>query len=127
MINNVVLVGRIVDEPRFLVTESGYHVVNFTLAIRKDTKDVNSEYESDFFPVSAWNTLADIVRDYVHKGSVIGARCHLATRTTEIGGKNFHAINIIAENVSFISLTNKPKEVEPLDEAEELIAEEVAS
>ena len=111
MINNVVLVGRVADEPRFTIIDSGYKVANFTLAVRRETRDANNDHDCDFVQLSAWHSLSEIVRDYVHKGSVIGVRCRLGTRLQEIGGQKVNMIYIYAENVSFISMMPRPKDV----------------
>ena len=111
MVNNVVLVGRVADDPRYVVTEAGYRVCNFTLAVRRDTRDENNEYDCDFLPISAWQSLSEIIRDYVHKGSLIGVRCRLGAKVHEVGNQKVNMIHIYAENVSFISTNNKAKEV----------------
>ena len=104
MVNNVILVGRVSDEPRYTLTEAGYRVSNFFLAVRKDFRDENNNYDADFIPISAWHAVADLVRDYVHKGSLIGVRCRLSTRLQEFNGQKLTQLYLNAENINFIWL-----------------------
>lgn len=48
MLNQAVLIGRIVKEPELRKTESGRHVSNITLAVPRSFKNSNGEYETDF-------------------------------------------------------------------------------
>ena len=123
MVNNVILVGRVVDEPRFTtLNDSGYRVANFCMAVRKDFRDENNNYDSDFVPLVAWHGTAEVVRDYVHKGSVIGVRGRVNMRQTDVNGQKQNLINLVVENVSFISMTDRKKDLslEDVDEANDL-------
>ena len=48
MLNQAVLVGRIVKEPELKITESGKKVSNITLAVPRSFKNSNGEYDTDF-------------------------------------------------------------------------------
>ena len=48
MLNQAVLVGRIVKEPELKTTESGKKVSNITLAVPRSFKNSNGEYDTDF-------------------------------------------------------------------------------
>ena len=43
MLNNVILVGRVVEDPQLKVLESGYKVANITLAIQKPFRNEENE------------------------------------------------------------------------------------
>ena len=116
MVNNVILVGRVSDEPRYTLTEAGYRVSNFFLAVRKDFRDENNNYDADFIPISAWHAAADLVRDYVHKGSLIGVRCRISTRLQEFNGQKLTQLYLNAENINFINLTEKKTEDKPVED-----------
>ena len=113
MLNNVILVGRVADEPKYVITDTGYKVANFVLAINKIKKD--GEQEADFLPIRAWFTLADVVKDYVHKGATVGVKAHLTTRLNDVSGTKVKMVDIIAEQVIFIS----PKSSSKVEEEKE--------
>ena len=48
MLNQVVLVGRLVRDPTMKKTESGRKMSYITLAIPRSFKNVHGEYDSDF-------------------------------------------------------------------------------
>ncbi len=103
MLNNVILVGRVTEDPQLKVLESGHKVVNVTLAIQKPFRNEENEYETDYIPVQAWMRTAEIVCDYIGKGSILGCKCRLQTRVIEINEKKYRTIDVIAERISFIS------------------------
>lgn len=125
MMNNVVLVGRVVDDPKLVELEAGYKVSNFVLAVQRPFRNENNEYETDFIPVTAWMGLAELVCDYVGKGSILALKCRLQTRIIEVSETKLKCIDVIAERASFIKLesrdSKKKKQVEEKDikEAEE--------
>ena len=48
MLNQTVIVGRIVRDPELRETESGNKVTNITLAVPRSYKNADGEYETDF-------------------------------------------------------------------------------
>lgn len=48
MLNQTVLVGRLVSDPELRETENGNKVTNVTLAVPRSFKNVNGEYDTDF-------------------------------------------------------------------------------
>lgn len=48
MLNQSIIVGRIVQEPEIRETENGNKVTNITLAVQRPFKNVNGEYDTDF-------------------------------------------------------------------------------
>ena len=102
MLNNVILVGRVVEEPQLKVLDGGYKVANIMLAIQKPFRNEENEYESDYVPVQAWMKTAEIICDYIGKGSILGCKCRLQTRLVEINDLKFRTIDVIVERISFI-------------------------
>ena len=47
MLNQTVLVGRLVRDPELYETESGNKVTNITLAVPRSYKNSNGEYDTD--------------------------------------------------------------------------------
>ena len=48
MLNQIVIVGRLVKDPELRETDSGKKVTNITLAVPRSYKNVSGEYETDF-------------------------------------------------------------------------------
>ena len=119
MLNNVVLVGRVVVEPELTVYDSGVRCTKVLLSVLKPFRNEKNEYDYDLIPVYVWYKMADIVCDYVGAGSIIGFKCRLGTHKYDAEGVRLNLIDVIAERISFIQLkprANKP-EKEEKDEA----------
>lgn len=100
MLNNIVLVGRLTSDPEINKVD-GKKVSVITLAVQRNFKNENGEYENDFIPVKLWNGIAENTLEYVHKGDVIGIKGRL-----QMSNK----LEIIAEKVTFLSSNNKQEE-----------------
>ncbi len=109
MINQVILVGRIVYDPELRTTENGRTVSTLTLAIQRHFKSAESgTYEADFIRCTLWSGIAENTVQYCQKGSVIGIKGRLAQNHFNYDtDKTFSYPEVIAEKVSFIN--NKDK------------------
>ena len=70
MINRVVLVGRLTKDPELRKTQSGTSVVSFSLAVNRRVQ-TPGQPDADFINCVAWNRLADLMCQYLHRGSLI--------------------------------------------------------
>lgn len=104
MLNNVILVGRMVDDPKLVTLDSGYRVTNMVMAVQKPFRNENNEIDTDFIPMQAWMKTAEIVCEYVGKGSILGCKCRLQTRIVEVGELRLRSVEVVVEKVVFISI-----------------------
>lgn len=108
MLNQSILVGRIVREPEVRETESGTKVSNITLAVPRSYRNVNGEYDTDFINCVLWKGIAESTAEYCQKGDLIGIKGRLETRTIETEEIPKHnTIELVAEKVTFLSSVNK--------------------
>ncbi len=111
MLNQTVLVGRLVSDPELRETDNGNKVTNITLAVPRSYKNVNGEYDTDFIPCVLWKGIAENTAEYVKKGDLIGIKGHLQTRNLELDENiKRQSVEIIAEKVTFLS--SKKQETE---------------
>ncbi|WP_442596817.1 single-stranded DNA-binding protein [Neobacillus sp. D3-1R] len=104
MINQVTLVGRLTKDPDLRVTPEGTPVVNVTLAVNRQFKNHNGEYETDFVHCTLWRKTAENTANYCRKGSVIGITGKIQTRNyTNQEGKKVYLTEVVAETVQFLS------------------------
>lgn len=104
MLNQVVLVGRIVKNPELRVTESGKKVTTVTLAVPRSYKNQGGEYDTDFLDCTLWTNVAENTVAYCQTGDMVGVKGRLQTRVLEDdeGNKN-KKTEIVAEKVTFLS------------------------
>jgi len=72
-VNKVILVGRLGKDPEVRFTSGGQAVANFTMATDYSYKDRNGERQkrTEWHRIVAWRKLAEIVQQYLKKGSLI--------------------------------------------------------
>lgn len=66
--NKVILTGNLVRSPELKQTTSGTSVLTNVIAVKRDVKDDNGEYQTDFIDFTAWGKQAEYVAQYGHKG-----------------------------------------------------------
>ena len=104
MLNQTVIVGRLVRYPELFETENGNKVTNITLAVPRSYKNSNGEYDTDFVNCVLWKGIAENASEYCHKGDLLGIKGRLQTRTVEIDEENKKYITeVIAEKVTYLS------------------------
>lgn len=104
MLNQSILVGRIVQEPEVRMTENGNKVTNLTLAVQRGFKNSNGEYDTDFISCVLWKGIAESTVEYCKKGDLIGVRGRIQTRTVEYPDETKHnLVEVVAERVTFLS------------------------
>ena len=106
MLNQIILVGRLVQDPKIKELENGQRVSYITLAVPRDRKNDDGIYETDFIPCMICNNVADNVKEYYKKGDLLVIKGRIQTRKEE--DKNI--IEIVAEKVTFL-LNRKETEV----------------
>lgn len=107
MLNQLLIIGRLVKDPELRKTESGKNVTNITLAVPRSYKNINGEYDTDFVDCVLWNNVAESTTEYCHKGDLLGVKGRIQTRSYEKeDGKKF-VTEVVAEKVSFLSSNKK--------------------
>ncbi len=105
MVNQVILVGRLVYDPELRTLDDGKKVATITLALQRSFKSADSgTYETDFIRCTLWSGIAENTVQYCKKGSTLGIKARLAQRFYEIDDeKSFSYPEVIAEKVTFIN------------------------
>ena len=114
MLNQIVLVGRIVKTPELRTTENGKKTATVTLAVPRNYKNMNGEYDTDFLDCTLWTNVAENTVEYCQSGDMVGVKGRIQTRviTAEDGSKK-KKTEIVAEKVTF--LAQSPNNKEKLD------------
>lgn len=104
--NNVCLIGRLVDDPKlFAYGTDGEIVAYIILAVPRFYKNSNGKYDVDYIKCQAFNERALFVVDYVKKGSRVSINGFIKNKKNynKITGHN--DIDLII-NIERISLLN---------------------
>lgn len=103
MLNQVVLVGRIVRKPELKEYEKEKKMTFVTLAVPRSFKNMNGEYDTDFIDCVLWDNVASSTVQYCEKGDIVGVKGRLQSRVVEREEGNITQMNVVAEKISFLT------------------------
>ena len=110
MINQIMLVGRLVKTPDLFITETGKKGSFITLAVGRPYKNQDGEYETDFIDCTLWTGVAENTAEYCKTGDIIGIRGRIQTRIAEDeNGFKQKIMEIVADKVTFLSSSSNKK------------------
>jgi single-strand DNA-binding protein len=93
-VNKVMLLGNVGKDPEIKATAGGMQVATFGLATAERTKGQDGQWtdKTEWHNIVCFQRTAEIVRDYVKKGSQLFIEGRISTRTwddKETGKKNY--------------------------------------
>lgn len=104
MLNQVVLVGRLADDPTIIELEDGKKEAIVTLGVQRTFKNTEGVYDTDFIRCILWNAVATSTSEYCHKGDLVGIKGRIQANSFEDkDGEKKYSTEIIAEKVTFLS------------------------
>ena len=107
--NSCNFVGRLVRDPELKNTSGGHELCNFTIAVDRNYKNAQGEYEADFINCTAWRQTADFIAKWFAKGDPIAITGALQIRKYQASdGTDRWASEIQVSNAGFVPA--KPKE-----------------
>ena len=118
--NKAILIGRVTKNIEYKTTQSGKPVSVFTLAVNRDYKNTNGEYDADFINCVAYDQKAETINKYVRKGDKFGVIGRISTRTYDKqDGSKGYITEVIVDGFEFLeNKKDKPTETEaPLSNA----------
>ena len=102
--------GAIVRDPETTTSSNGKMICKFSLAIRRDFKNAEGEYESDYFNITAFGKLGENCNKFLKKGSKCCVVGRLQNRSYDAqDGTKRYVTDIIASEVEFLSTPTAPQ------------------
>lgn len=104
-VNKVILVGNLGADPEIRYMPSGGAVANIRIATSESWKDKQTgeqQERTEWHRITFYNRLAEIVGEYLKKGSQIYVEGRLRTRTYEKEGQTHYSTEIIADNMQML-------------------------
>lgn len=121
--NKIILIGNAIAKPEIQTTNSGKSVSRFSIAVKRDFKNTNGEYDTDFFNIEVWGGLAENCSKYLDKGSKVGVSGSIHNNSfTGKDGQPHKSTAVRAESVEFLSAPNgtNKRETKPASTTPEL-------
>lgn len=102
-INKAMLFGNLTRDPELRALPSGVNVCNFSVATNRVYKDRDGkkQEQADFHNVVVFGRQADIVAQYLKKGSSVFIEGRMQTRSWEKDGQKQYRTEVIADRVQF--------------------------
>jgi single-strand DNA-binding protein len=106
-VNKVILLGNVGKDPEIRSTAGGTMVASFTLATSDRQKDAQGNWQerTEWHNLKAFNRTAEIIRDYVKKGSKLYVEGKITTNSwddKESGQKRYRT-EILVNDLSLLS------------------------
>jgi single-strand DNA-binding protein len=84
MLNKVILIGRLANDPELKYTPSGIPVTTFRLAVDRpisaEARQAGQEKQADFIDIVAWRQAAEFASNYLGKGRLVAIEGRLQIR-----------------------------------------------
>lgn len=99
-INQVIIMGRLTRDPEVRTTTTGKTITSFSLAVDRG----GQEDAADFFDVTAWEKLGELVSQYLSKGRrcLVQGRLRQDSWDDKETGKKRSKVEIVATDVTFL-------------------------
>jgi len=102
--NKAIIIGNVTRDPEIKALPSGAKVASFALATNRVWKDQNGQKkeQSDFHNIVVFGRQAEIVGQYVKKGSMLMVEGRIQTRSwDDAQGQKRYRTEIVADRVQF--------------------------
>lgn len=106
-VNKVILIGHLGADPELSTTQGGTSLAKFRIATTETWKDRTSgerQERTEWHSIVAWDKLAQICGEYLHKGKMVYVEGSLQTRSwDDQNGQKRYKTEIKANNVLMLS------------------------
>ncbi len=97
MINKVILTGRLTQDVELRRTNDGTPYAFFTIAVNRRQQD-----QTDFIACTAWRQTAELMNQYLNKGSLIGVEGSLQVFSQQKDGQYETRTTVQVSNITFL-------------------------
>jgi single-strand DNA-binding protein len=121
-LNKVMVIGHLGKDPEMRYTPSGRPVTTFSVAVSRswNTADGERRSETEWFNIVAWGNLAEICKQYLHKGQQVYIEGRLQTRRWEDKeGQKHTSVEVVANEMLMLGDRRDNKGSQESDQDEE--------
>lgn len=132
-LNKVMVIGHLGRDPEMRYTPSGRPVTTFSIAVSRswNTADGERRSETEWFNIVSWGNLAEICKQYLHKGQQVYIEGRLQTRHWEDKeGQKHTSVEVVANEMMMLgerrdnSSSSQGQDSEDKDDNSEPMADE---
>jgi single-strand DNA-binding protein len=109
--NKIFLIGRLTKDAEIRSTNNGKKVASFAIAVNEG-KDQSGQEIVQFFNLSAWERLAEIIEQYVKKGTKVAIVGRLQNRSWDKpDGTKAYATDVVVKELEILSSNDRSESV----------------
>lgn len=111
-LNKAIIIGNLGKDPEIKTTASGQVLASLTVATSEKFKNKNGEMEerTEWHRVTLWGRVAEIARDYLHKGKTVYIEGRLQTRKwQDKEGNDRYTTEIVGDSMKMLSPKSETK------------------
>lgn len=109
-LNKVMLLGSVGRDPELKSTPGGTLIANLSLATSDRKKDAQGNWQDDttWHNLVAFGKTAEVIRDYVQKGSPLHIEGRIQNRSWEKDGQKHYRSEVVVESLILLGGKDKP-------------------
>lgn len=113
-INSVALLGNVGRDPETKTLPSGTVASTFSLATSERYKDKDGEWQdvSEWHNIVSYGKVAEVIRDYVSKGSKLYIQGKLTTRSWEKDGQKHYRTEVVVSEIVLLDGKGEKKQTQ---------------
>ena len=100
--NEIILSGRLVKDPEVRYTQTQKVVTMFSLAVSREVKNEQGNYDADFFNCVAWGKTAELMGNTLKKGARILLSGRVQIRNYESNGERKYITEVIVNKFEYL-------------------------
>lgn len=118
--NKVILSGNLCKDNELKQTQNGKSALNNSIAVRREFKDADGTYQTDFIDFVAFGNQADYLNKYASKGDRVEIVGRWQVRNyVDKNGYDRRANEVVVENINVVNSKKKDdqsQESKPVDD-----------
>lgn len=115
--NKLILTGNICRDIEVGHYNDRKYIKN-SIAVRRDYKNKDGEYDTDFFNFTIWGNQAEFIEKFGHKGDKICICGKILNNNYEKDGTMVYSTDIQVENIEILSYKNNGNDTEIVETIE---------
>lgn len=96
MLNQIILVGKIVNKTKLGEDMNDKKTMELTIAVPRTFKNENGEYDTDLINIVVYGIIAENANDNIEIGCIVGVKGRIARLENEV-------LHIVAEKITYLS------------------------
>lgn len=101
--NKVLLVGRLTIKPELRYTNANVPYTRYSIAVDRGTNSQTGERITDFINIVTWRKQAEVICQYLNKGSLVSIEGRIQTGNfTDKDGNKRYTTDVVTDNVRFL-------------------------